>query len=105
MTAEHLEKRNHLKDLSADAQILVKMGQVDTINEGIKLFYANLGHTELKTFGKWKESGFQVMKGEKALLLWAKPLHVQKEEPKPEGAPFFPIVYLFSNLQVEPLKK
>ena len=105
MTADHLEKRNHLKDLSADAQILVKMGKVDTVNEGIKLFYANLGHTELKTFGKWKELGFQVMKGEKALLLWAKPLHVQKEEPKPEGAPFFPVVYLFSNLQVEPLKK
>jgi len=62
MTADHLEKRNHLKDLSADAQILVKMGKVDTVNEGIKIFYANLGHTELKTFGKWKESGFQVMK-------------------------------------------
>ncbi len=60
----------------------------------------------LKTFNQWINEGFHVKKGEKALLLWAKPLHVQKNEPKPEDGPaFFPVVYLFSNLQVEIILK
>ena len=105
MTTEMIEKRNHLKEVSGSAAILVEMGAVDSINEGIKMIYAEDGHTELKTFNQWINEGFHVKKGEKAFLLWAKPLHVQKNEPKPDGAPFFPIIYLFSNLQVETILK
>ncbi len=105
MTAEMLEKRSHLKDLSGDAAVMVEMGIVTNVNEGIKLLYAKEGHNELKTFNQWLNDGYHVRKGEKALLLWSKPLYVLKNEPKPEhGASFFPVVNLFSNLQVEPIQ-
>jgi len=106
MTTEQLEKRSHLKELSGDAAVMVQAGIVSNVNEGIKLIYAKEGHTELKTFNQWLNDGLQVKKGEKAFLLWSKPLYVLKNEPKPEhGAPFFPVFYVFSNLQVEPIKK
>ena len=112
MTEEMNEKRAYLHDLSQTAKELIKTGEADTINEGLKLIYADSGHLELKTFKQWLSYGKVVKKGEKALLLWAKPLKEQKEEQNPQpkeeepnGKDFFPIAYVFSNLQVEPLKK
>lgn len=112
MTEEMKAKRADLHDLSQIAKEYIKIGEADSINEGLKLIYAEDGHLELKTFKQWLSDGKVVKKGEKALLLWAKPLKEQKEEHKPEqkeeepnGKDFFPIAYVFSNLQVEPLKR
>jgi hypothetical protein len=101
MTEAMKEKRTKLKELSTEAKILLETGKVCTINEGLKILYTMQGHDKLKTYKQWKEDGFNVKKGEKALLLWAKPLHVQNEEPEPDGAPFFPVINVFSALQVE----
>ena len=102
------EKRAQLHALSMQAKSLIDFGKAETINEGLKLIYSADGHTELKSFKQWKESGQIVRKGEKALMLWAKPLSSQKEKEgkteEAEGRDFFPVAYVFSNLQVEPLK-
>ena len=112
MTEEMKAKRADLHDLSQIAKEYIKIGEADSINEGLKLIYAEDGHLELKTFKQWLSDGKVVKKGEKALLLWAKPLKEQKEEQNPQpkeeepnGKDFFPIAYVVSNLQVEPLKK
>ncbi|MCX6232735.1 MAG: ArdC-like ssDNA-binding domain-containing protein [Bacteroidetes bacterium] len=104
MKEEIQEKRKKLQALSLLAKALVERGRVETINEGLKFLYKSDGHEDLKTFKQWKESGQTVKKGEKGLMLWAKPLHVLKEQPEPDGAPYFPVMYVFSNKQVEPIK-
>ena len=43
------EKRSILKQLSEPIKVLVKMGQIECINEGLKTVYAQSGHCELKT--------------------------------------------------------
>ena len=104
-------KRQALKDLSAAFKILVKEGVYSTVNEGLANYYATEGHTELKSYRKWRESGFQVKKGSEALLFWGEPLSKQKAAETPpdtdtEGKKdaFFPLAYVFSQKQVEPLK-
>lgn len=108
MTDKMKEKRAQLHALSMQAKGLMEMGEAESINEGLKRIYSTDGHTELKSFKQWKESGQIVRKGEKALMLWAKPLSSQKEKEgkteEAEGRDFFPVAYVFSNLQVEPLK-
>ncbi len=98
MTDRMKEKRAKLRELSTEAKILLETGKVCTINEGLKMLYTMQGHDKLKTFKQWKEEGFNVKKGETALLLWAKPLHVQKEEPEPDGAPFYPVINVFRGV-------
>jgi len=107
MTEELKEKRRKLQALSLQAKKMVEMGKVESVNEGLKLIYKKEGHEELKTFKQWFEIGKVVKKGEKGLMLWAKPLHVLKNEIKEnESEPsYFPVMYVFSNLQVEPLKQ
>ena len=108
MTDKMKEKRAILHALSMQAKSLIDFGKAESINEGLKLIYSTDGHNELKSFTQWKESGQMVRKGEKALMLWAKPLSAQKEKDgkteETDGRDFFPVAYVFSNLQVEPLK-
>ncbi|MCX6231137.1 MAG: ArdC-like ssDNA-binding domain-containing protein [Bacteroidetes bacterium] len=105
MTEAMKEKRKKLQALSLLAKALVERGRVESINEGLKFLYKSDGHEDLKTFKQWKESGQTVKKGEKGLMLWAKPLHVLREEPKEEGEnSYFPVMYVFSKKQVEPIK-
>lgn len=106
MTTEMKQKREELKSLSAGFKVLVKGGAIGSINEGLARYYAELGHKVLNSYSQWKEQGFQVKKGSKALLMWGEPkqLHKPDAQPKNEGEEedkFFPLAYLFSNLQVE----
>lgn len=83
------------------------------INDIIAQWYREeTGAKEFKTFGQWLAEGKAVRKGEKAFLLWAKKRHVTKQEEAitPDGEPtetnykFFPVAYLFTEKQVEPIK-
>lgn len=100
-------KREELKALSAGFKMLVKEGAIDSVNTGLVQYYAELGHTTLKSYKRWKEEGFQVRKGMKALLLWGEPKPIKTPaEPKKEGEEedtFFPVAFVFSNLQVAQL--
>jgi hypothetical protein len=106
MTEEMKAKRAYLHTLSQKAKELIESGEAETVNEGLKLIYAEQGHRNLKTFKEWLKFGKAVKKGEKALLLWGKPLREQKDQnPKPEDQDdrdFYPIAYVFSSSQVEP---
>lgn len=100
------EKREILKQLSAPLKALLKTEAIDSINDGLKMIYANQGHTILKTLRQWNKEGKHVKKGEKALCLWGRPKQHEQEqetdEPTEEHDPlnFFPLCYVFSNLQV-----
>lgn len=101
------EKREALKQMSEIAKPLVEAGQFEKLNEAIiALFYRRDGADTFHTFHQWKKQGMQVKKGSKAVFVWAKPLSAQaadKGEPfDPESKnDFYPLCFLFSNLQVE----
>jgi hypothetical protein len=67
---------------------------------------------EFNTFKGWMKEGYQVKKGEKAFLVWGRPKKDQQEEqsqPSPEDGEdkekFWPVAFIFSNLQVRPLSQ
>ena len=105
-------RRKALKDLCNALQAAAKAAGIEQKpNELLRDFYAQSGHTELKTFEEWKQAGFYIRKGEKAILLWGhpKPSRQAKEAAKQAGKPeeeaendFYPLAYLFSNKQVAP---
>ena len=103
-------RRKALKDLCNELQQVAKATGVEMKpNELLRQHYAQAGHTELKSFSEWKDAGYYVKKGEKAILLWAhpKPSREAKELAKSEGKnedeaknDFYPLAYLFSSKQV-----
>ncbi len=79
------------------------------VNDIIADWYRDsTGATEFKTFRQWLTAGFAVQRGSKAFVLWSRKRNAKKEVQSDKGEPeeqeydFFPIAYLFSNLQVEP---
>ncbi|GHB44354.1 ArdC-like ssDNA-binding domain-containing protein [Mongoliitalea lutea] len=67
--------------------------------------YDTQGATELNTFHQWKEKGATIKKGAQGFAIWGQPINKQKKEgtgtPDPENDfEFFPMCYLFSDLQV-----
>lgn len=109
MTDEMKQKREGLKEVSRMIQQLVKAGVYHTVNEGLVAMYAEQGHTEIHSFKKWLEKGYCVRKGEKALLLWGEPRKAfnqeKKDDKEKDEFSFFPLAYVFSQKQVEPLKQ
>ena len=103
-------RRKALKDLCNKLQQVAKaMGVEMKPNELLRQHYAQAGHTELKSLSEWKDAGYYVKKGEKAILLWAhpKPSREAKELAKSQGKnedeaknDFYPLAYLFSSKQV-----
>lgn len=103
-------KREELKALSAPLKELKKSGVIDSINEGLVSIYGSQGHTTLKTIHQWNKEGLSVKKGAKALLLWGRPTATQREEINEQShdksnletdvLDFYPICFVFSNLQV-----
>lgn len=84
------------------------------INDIIAGWYRETsGATEFRTFAQWKADGYNIKKGSKAFILWSKKKSVTKPgeatenntEPTETAYEFFPIAYLFSNLQVEKAEK
>ena len=100
------EKRAILKGLSQPLQLLVKEGALSSVNDGLKGIYAQLGHMELKTIQQWNKEGKNIRKGSHALCLWGAPKQrelQQQEEADSEDNDtlhFYPICFVFSNLQV-----
>lgn len=110
MTEEMKAKRLHLSQLSRIVKMGIASGMYDSVNEGLVEMYKEQGHDEIHSFKQWLKLGYVVRKGEKALLLWGEPKKTGKEEKKEQPGQdadeyrFFPLAYVFSNLQVEKLK-
>jgi hypothetical protein len=111
MTDEMKQKREALKERSQIAKMMVKTmpDEYSSINEALVAMYNDEGHTEIHSFRKWMEKGYIVRKGEKALLLWGEPKKALKQEKQSEGDKdefkFWPLAYVFSQKQVEPMKE
>ena len=103
------EARERLKLLSLEVADLVEAGTFLTINDAIvETLYKSDTHRQFKSYQQWKKEGYQVRKGEKAFLLWARPKQIQHPitegntaEELEEMVKFFPLAYLFSNAQVD----
>jgi len=102
------EKRKQLKAISAPLRELYKIGEIHTINDGLRDIYARQGHEDLKTIRQWNKAGKQVKKGEKALLLWGSPKKyevINADTSEVDEMDFYPICFVFSNRQVIESKK
>lgn len=105
------EARERLKLLSLEVADLVEAGTFLTINDAIvETLYKSDAHRQFKSYQQWRKEGYQVQKGEKAFLLWARPKEIQRPiedgktaEELDELMKFFPLAYLFSNAQVDPV--
>jgi hypothetical protein len=115
-------KRQYLAEMSQKARKHIDKMFKESKTEADRLFWASrrindvlamwyrekTGAGSFKTFPQWKKEGYNVKKGEKAFLLWSRKQKVSRyedsgngEEPAEENYEFFPIAYLFSDLQVE----
>ena len=104
MNEEMKAKRHALSELSQPFKLLVKEGAIETINEGLAQYYKDAGHEVIKSYRQWQKEGYQVKKGSHALLFWGEPVKNEKpaqEKTEEKKEPFYPLAYLFSNLQVE----
>ena len=94
-------KRAELREISKPLGELKINGNIKTINEGLKAIYGIQGHQELKTFEQWERLGMRVKRGQKALYLWGKKTSKTiTEDGQEKEIMFFPLVALFSDLQV-----
>ena len=113
---EALKRRAALKELSSSLQALSKQGlfpEFHTVNGLLRYYYESRGYKDLKTFRQWKEEGFSVKKGEKAILLWAQPVvsNQSKEAATEAGKTeeeakedYFPVCHVFASCQVQQMK-
>ena len=113
MTEHTREKRKQLGQLSNQLKNNAKAINYDylTVNQLLFDFCYNPDKSlEFNTFNQWKDKGFRVKKGEKAFLIWARPVGSKKDNENNEPAKisdneddysFFPLCYVFSNKQVE----
>lgn len=100
-TSNFQAKRQELKEISKPLLELKEAGNIRTINEGLKAIYTEQGHQELKTFDQWARVGMHVKKGQKALYLWgSQTSKTITENGEEREIKFFPLVALFSDLQV-----
>jgi hypothetical protein len=98
------EYRDMLKALSQEVYDFVESGTFPTVNEALmEIMYKDGPHWEFKSFRQWRKEGFMVKAGEKPFLLWGKPKDIELLEESEIAPKFFPLVYLFSNAQVEPM--
>lgn len=71
--------------------------------------YTDESNEEFHSFWKWKELGYKVKKGMEAFAVWGKKRTVETqtedEDEESKKYKYFPLAYLFSNAQVEPLKE
>lgn len=109
-------KRIRLKELSKSLVASRDAGKYmgnedDTVNGLLRFYYACKGFKNLKTFKEWKNDGYSVKKGEKALLVWGSPVAAKKKDSEKKDEDkhtdetekeddYFPVCYLFAECQV-----
>lgn len=107
MKSDIQAKREQLKELSKAAAKFVEEEKAASINDALTIIYQLQGHEEIHSFKEWLSRGFVVKIGEKALLLWGTPFKASKQEKQESNEKdeykFFPLAFVFSNKQVEPL--
>lgn len=102
------QKKDLLRSLSQNAKMKQQAGDERTVNQILMDWYTNETHHEFHNFWEWKKLGFKVKKGERAFFVWGKKRKVtekvENNDEEEREFKFYPIAYLFSNAQVEPIK-
>lgn len=99
------ENRSKLIALSQVARKLMEAEEVDSVNEGLIYLYDRQQgqECEYNTFAQWKEKGCTIVKGVHAFCVWGQP-RTASQTPEgatePEEYKYWPLCYLFSDLQV-----
>lgn len=102
---KYAQNRQNLIDMSKLARKLMEMGQAESVNDGLlQLYDKEQGETcEYNTFHQWKEQGYTILKGARAFCVWGQPRNASQTPEgteEPEEYKYWPICYLFSELQV-----
>jgi len=102
---KYIQNRQNLIDQSRLARLLIEMGEAESVNDGLlQLYDKDQGETcEYNTFHQWKEKGFTILKGVRAFCVWGQPRNASQTpegSEEPEEYKYWPICYLFSELQV-----
>jgi len=101
---DYQEKRKKLKTLSKIAKKLIEQHDYKNVNEAIiKGIYKkeNPEIIEFNTFNQWSKNGKIIKKGSSAFLVWGQPrASAQVTDEVIDEFTFWPVCYLFSNLQV-----
>lgn len=101
----YIENRKKLIELSQVARALKEAEEVDSVNEGLIYLYDEQQgqECEYNTFHQWKDKGCTVLKGVHAFCVWGQPRTASQTpegSAEPEEYKYWPICYLFSDLQV-----
>ncbi|MCK9400871.1 MAG: ArdC family protein [Bacteroidales bacterium] len=81
---------------------LQKNGKIKTanLNDALLEFYSGKKKNQVwMTLEQWQTAGYSVRKGETAQMIWGK--KVDKTNKAGEGFSYFPILFVFSNSQVD----
>ena len=100
-TSNIQKKRLEIKEISQTLKELKKHGDIKSINEGLKEIYRQQGSTDLRTFQQWKQAGYQVKRGQKAIYLWGRQTRKTiTENGQEKEVTYFPLIPVFSENQV-----
>ena len=95
------KKRSEIKEISQTLKELKEHGDIKSINEGLKEIYRQQGNTDLRTFQQWKQAGYQIKRGQKAIYLWGRQTRKTiTENGQEREITFFPLLPVFSENQV-----
>ena len=103
-------RRAELRKLSEAIRPLVKAGQFDCVNDGLRAHWTDeAGRSDWNTFRGWQEHNKKVCKGASGFPVWAAPRACNKaaEGAQPgeitlnDDKQWFPVCYLFHGGQVE----
>jgi hypothetical protein len=101
-TSKISERKAALRETSNTVQELLDAGKIkaSNLNDGLLAFYnGKRKNTVWMTLEQWQTAGYSVRKGETAQMIWGK--KIDKTNDAGEAFSYFPILFVFSNSQVD----
>jgi hypothetical protein len=96
------ERKAALRETSNTVEQLMKDGKIKAtnLNDGLLAFYNGKSKNKVwMTLEQWQTAGYSVRKGETAQMIWGK--KIDKTNDAGEAFSYFPILFVFSNSQVD----
>ena len=101
-TSKISERKAAIRLTSNTVEELMKNGKIKAtnLNDGLLAFYNGKKKNQVwMTLEQWQTAGYSVRKGETAQMIWGK--KVDKQNEAGEAFSYFPILFVFSNSQVD----
>ena len=96
------ERKAALRETSNTVEQLMKDGKIKAtnLNDGLLAFYNGKSKNKVwMNLEQWQTAGYSVRKGETAQMIWGK--KIDKTNDAGEAFSYFPILFVFSNSQVD----